>query len=170
MSNQKNISRYCESEGGEEKAREKRREEGKEEGRHRGGSLQDGAEEKKSLPRCRGDIAERKKNFSEKWAGPILHWEFARGPKVRESGKNLWGGKEPLTETILPELLEIMPRMKPRSGKCGLGGTANLTLLERRWSLVLKNDLRNKMEKKEIQGKVEDIHGAQKFFFWKNWV
>ena len=58
MSNQKNISRYCESEGGEEKAREKRREEGKEEGRHRGGSLQDGAEEKKivaSLPRghCR---------------------------------------------------------------------------------------------------------------------
>ena len=50
MSNQKNISRYCESEGGEEKAREKRREEGKEEGRHRGGSLQDGAEEKKN--RC----------------------------------------------------------------------------------------------------------------------
>ena len=92
MSNQKNISRYCESEGGEEKAREKRREEGKEEGRHRGGSLQDGAEEKKSLPRCRGDIAEWKKNFSEKRAGPILHWEFARGPKVRESGKNLWGG------------------------------------------------------------------------------
>ena len=169
MSNQKNISRYCESEGGEEKAREKRREEGKEEGRHRGGSLQDGAEEKKSLPRCRGDIAEWKKNFSEKWAGPILHWEFARGPKVRESGKNLWRGGRTVDRDDMAWTTFIMPRMKPRSGKCGLGGTANLTLLERRWSLVLKNALRNKMEKKEIQGKVEDIHGAQNFF-WKNWV